>query len=682
MTPPSEPRGQWLARTLASRVRRPQPAAPAAAEAPSSAPSAEPTAAAEPPARLLVLVGVKRDDVVDAVPEIAGPDWTVKRAGELRDKGVRVVWTEVSVVAGSVAELRRIAPWLVRAGRSERVALGVLATDRPYDLRVPTAPVQPGTEVVEAYVDRVPAAQPGLTSVTVTVRTNRPASVLVVARSILTLPVPAGGCAPSAGLRLGLTSADALAWAGGDPSARLVGARAVAAGEVDGLALDLLVGPEIRDDPDESDLPRLEVLERLLLPPVDTAVVSPVGFGAAGAAGAEVATLALAAKEGSAATFRVRGPDGVDLVAGDLRAGFTENHIRALRPLRMLELDPESAPGAFATGRLLTQLACAGVPVRAPGLPPDLVDALGADLAERFAGLDAATAADPAARESWSLRTRRLALSRFAPEAYWSAQGRAHGRPVTGAHPEVSVLLTTRRAQMVPFALAQVDRQDWPALETVLVLHDVPRDDPGVRQAIEGFAGRLVVVEVGPDVVFGQALNAGVARSSGRLLAKMDDDDWYSPHHITDLVLARSYSGATLVGASSYFAYLHGSDVTVRWAGRTESTTSWVAGGTLLFAADDLVRVGGWRAVPRSVDFHLIRALRDAGGSLYSINGLGYVLYRGHDHTWFPGRGDDHWLDRDSEQFAGFSPPSEISPLEHPSLATRPGPIPAAQPNG
>lgn len=258
-------------------------------------------------------------------------------------------------------------------------------------------------------------------------------------------------------------------------------------------------------------------------------------------------------------------------------------------------------------------------------------------------------------------------MSRFSPEIYWAGQGRAHGKPVA-ARPEVSVLLTTRRAQMVPFALAQVDRQDWPALETVLVLHGVPRDEPAVTRAIEDFAGRLVVVEVGGGVLFGDALNAGVAKSSGALLAKMDDDDWYSPHHITDLVLARSYSKASMTGAAAYHAYLSESGVTVRWPGRTESVTSWVAGGTLMLAADDLARLGGWRAVPRSVDFHLIRSLRDAGGSLFSIHGLGYVLYRGHDHTWFPGRGDDHWLERDSEHLPGFSPPSEIHPLAHPSL--------------
>jgi hypothetical protein len=679
MTPP-EQRGPWLARTLASRIRRAQPAAPAAAPAPPAAPVATP--APDPTVqagRLLVLVGVRREDVVDAVPEVSDPEWTIKKAGSLKPPGARETWAEVSIVAGSLAELRRIAPWLLRAGRSERVAVTVLATDRPTDLRVPTAPVQPGTEVVEAHVDRAPGPAADLTTVTVAVRASRPAPVLAVVRAVLTIPVPAGGSAPAAGLRLGLTSGDALAWACGDPCARLIGPWAVAQGEVDGLALDLLVGPEIREEPDETDLPRIQVFERLLLPPVDTAVVSPIGFSAV--AGSSVATLTVQAKEGSASTFRVLDPDGAELAAGDLRAGFTENHVRALRPLRMVELEPDPAPDGFAVGRLLSQLACAGVPVRAPGLPPELAEVLGTELAHRLGSLDHATAADPAARESWSLGTRRLALSRFAPEAYWSAHGRAHGRPVTGGHPEVSVLLTTRRAQMVPFALAQVDRQDWPALETVLVLHDVSKDDPTVRRAIDGFAGRLEVVEVGPGVVFGQALNAGVARSSGRLLAKMDDDDWYSPHHITDLVLARSYSGAAMTGAASYFAYLHSSNVTVRWAGRTESTTSWVAGGTLLFAADDLARLGGWRAVPRSVDFHLIRALRDAGGSLFSINGLGYVLYRGHDHTWFPGRGDDHWLDRDTEQFPGFSPPGEIHPLAHPSLG-EPATPREPQPNG
>jgi hypothetical protein len=235
----------------------------------------------------------------------------------------------------------------------------------------------------------------------------------------------------------------------------------------------------------------------------------------------------------------------------------------------------------------------------------------------------------------------------------------------------VSVLLPTRRAEFLPFALAQVERQDWPDVETVVVLHGVSADDPSVQKAVAGFARPLVVVEVPGDAVFGQALNAGVARCSGRLLTKMDDDDWYGPHHITDLVLARAYSGATVVGLTGYHVYLSGSDTTVRWtAPATESSAGWLAGGTLMLGLDDVRDLGGWRATPSAVDWHLLAAVRAAGGWLYATHDLGFLYFRGDDHTWTPAgnRGDAVWLERDPSPRSGFHPPPQLDPLAHPAL--------------
>jgi glycosyltransferase involved in cell wall biosynthesis len=267
--------------------------------------------------------------------------------------------------------------------------------------------------------------------------------------------------------------------------------------------------------------------------------------------------------------------------------------------------------------------------------------------------------------------TRRLALSRFAPEAYWGELGRRYGRPCV-APPSISVLVPTRRADFLPFVLAQIERQDWPDFETVLVLHGLCADDPSVQKAVAGFCRPLVVVEVPGETVFGAALNAGIARCSGRLLTKMDDDDWYGPHHLTDLVLARAYSGATVVGLTGYSVYLHGSDTTIRWTTPpTEAPAGWLAGGTMLLGLEDVRELGGWRATPSAVDWHLLASVRAAGGWLYATHDLGFLYYRGHDHTWSPAgdRGDAVWLERDPAPRAGFHPPPQLDPLTHPRLA-------------
>lgn len=582
-----------------------------------------------------------------------GPMPTVLAASDLKEKDQRVESGEVTVVARSLADLRRVTPWLVRAGRSAQVTLGVVATTRSRRLDAPT--VVGGTEVVRVERHQVAGG------LALSVRLSASAPVRDVLRAVLQESRPSGRSAPSAGLRIGVTAYDALPFAAGDPTAQFVGPKTTVAREVEHELVDFLVGPAVHTEPNPR-IVHLSVGERLWLPPVDTAVLSPVGFRreATGLGSVRIAA-------GENPTLTLTGSDGAVLSSGDARPGLTENQIDALRGLHGVTVD-SAVEDLAIFGRVLTQLACAGVPVRPLSLPAALAGALGEDLAARFT--TDWDPADPMIRESWSVSTRRAALRRFAPEGYWADLARRHDRPAVAA-PSISVLVPTRRADFLPFALGQIERQDYPDFETVLVLHGLAADDPSVQKAIAGFTRPLVVVEVPGDAVFGAALNAGVGRCSGRLLTKMDDDDWYGPHHLTDLVLARAYSGATVVGLTGYHVYLHDSDTTIRWtAPATEAPAGWLAGGTMLLGLDDVRDLGGWRATPSAVDWHLLAAVRTAGGWLYATHDLGFLYYRGHEHTWTPagGKGDAVWLERDPSPRAGFHPPPQLDPLTHPRV--------------
>jgi hypothetical protein len=608
-----------------------------------------PAKPAGPPSgeRLLILVSVSESQ---ARAVITGPGWTASRVGQLRGEDGTKEWQEIAVVAGSVAELRRIRPWLIRAGRAPQLTLVALATDRVPALGLPTG----------LYKHRVVAStltQPPEGPLVASLRVAESTKVHDLARAVLSPYRP--GTVPAAGLRLGLTSADALAWAAGDAAAILIGRKTKIRHPIEGAQVDLLVGPDL-DVSDHGGIPRIDVAEGLALPPVDTAVISPAGFDRA--ATGEPARLDLAA-DGS---FVLRVP-GAAPTTGELRIGLTENHIAALRPVRAVEvIDAGTDP--LGLGRVLSQLGCAGVPTRIEALPAEVADALGEDLAERFRSPAALKLIDAIDREDWSVTTRRFALARFAPQPFWAARGRALGKPTTDA-PSVSALLATRRAANLPFALAQLARQDWPELETVLVLHGITRQTPGVAEALAAFDRPLIVVEIGADVLFGLALDEGMRRCSGRLITKWDDDDWYGAHHVTDLVQAHTYSGAALVGISGYFAYLQGTDVTIRWTNAPSGTrVRWVHGGTILMSREDMTAVGGWHAVPRSVDAHLLKTVLGQGAPMYSIHDLGFLYYRGRDHTWTPDEGDQRWLSHDPEQWSGFRPPPQLNPLPHPNL--------------
>ena len=201
--------------------------------------------------------------------------------------------------------------------------------------------------------------------------------------------------------------------------------------------------------------------------------------------------------------------------------------------------------------------------------------------------------------------------------------------------PSVSVVLATRRPTLLRHALMGIARQRGVAsLELVLAPHGFEPDPAQVREWL-GDAVPHTIVPAPEEALFGDVLNSAAEAATGDVVLKMDDDDWYSPDFVADLLHARAYSGAELVGAPDDLYYLADEDRTLRLGQPSEVYRQFVAGGTMLLDRTLLREVGGFRSVRRHVDAQLIAAVRDAGGATYRTHGLGYVLQRAsYGHTW------------------------------------------------
>jgi hypothetical protein len=226
---------------------------------------------------------------------------------------------------------------------------------------------------------------------------------------------------------------------------------------------------------------------------------------------------------------------------------------------------------------------------------------------------------DPRAREEHSIVLRRAAFDRFVEPHHQQS---------------VSILMATRRPDMVDHALSQVARQRGVRqLELVLALHGFDVDPARVPGAAGDASVRLV--PQGSDAVFGDVLNAAAAAAGGEVVLKMDDDDWYSPDFVADLLRARVYSGADLVGVPDDLYYLEDRDLTLSLGHRGEVFRGFVAGGSMLLERGTLRWAGGFRPVPRRVDAALIEDVRAAGGTVFRTHGFGYVTRRtASGHTW------------------------------------------------
>ena len=352
-----------------------------------------------------------------------------------------------------------------------------------------------------------------------------------------------------------------------------------------------------------------------------------------------------------------------------------------LRRLRRLHHVRDAAgfhADADRRAALLARLAAAGVVVHAADESPELRARLDPGFYRRLR-------ADPAGLEDSRRELHAAALRRAALRLHsgWARAGLGGGPPL----PRVSILLPTRRPEHLDWALSQVAGQTYPETELVLGLHG---------NGFESLAppGGLLppdarVIRIPAERTLGGALRVMSGAAAGPLLAKMDDDDLYGPDHLWDLVLAREFSGADLVGKWLEYLFLAREDRTIQWwNGESERyQRTVVAGGALLLAAGTLAAVGGWRDIPRGVERALADDVRRAGLKTYRTHGAGYLMVRhGAGHTWDDRDSSDRrLLERANRVWAGFDPSrAGIAPPgpAHPALTgpRRPAPpSPAAE---
>lgn len=338
---------------------------------------------------------------------------------------------------------------------------------------------------------------------------------------------------------------------------------------------------------------------------VDPAVQRPVGRRSVGATAIATATV-------TGGVVTLESPQG-RLVLG---RSVTASSTRALRPIGAVvstDLSPTLTRQLNACGVIVTD--------------------------------DASTLPEPDDALSWQVRSvheRRHALRQYGPTSTFDAW------------PTVSVVVVTHRSDFLDHLFTQLRGLSYPRLELVFGLHGEGVDARRAAELAADLPFPVTFVPVDPSATLGEALQRCSDRAEGALITKMDDDDYYGSEHIWDLVLARQYSGAEVVGKTLDWIHLVSSDVTVfRPTYPAEKYADFVAGGTMLISRADLAEVGGWRPVPKSVDRALLDRVLADGGLVYRTHGLGYIyVRRSSGHT--AAVKDEHFLTKVAQTHDGL----------------------------
>ncbi|MCC3297610.1 glycosyltransferase family protein [Arthrobacter caoxuetaonis] len=202
--------------------------------------------------------------------------------------------------------------------------------------------------------------------------------------------------------------------------------------------------------------------------------------------------------------------------------------------------------------------------------------------------------------------------------------------------PTVSLLVSTIRPHQLEHVFQTVGSMRGVESELVLLTHGFDLDPGHARTLAQKYGvGNVELLHQHVSVPLGECLNRCVEASSGDVLSKMDDDDFYGPEYLSDLLHSLSYSGADIVGKQAHYMYVARQDVSIlRFADREHKFTHSVMGPTIT-GSRTVFEDAPFSPLQSGEDSAFLCRVGESGGKIYSSDRFNYAQYRGNtDHTW------------------------------------------------
>ena len=212
---------------------------------------------------------------------------------------------------------------------------------------------------------------------------------------------------------------------------------------------------------------------------------------------------------------------------------------------------------------------------------------------------------------------------------------RSQRRSRISSYPTLSVLVSTLRPEDLTSLLTQLKEQSLQTFELVLGLHTISLNATH-KKLIAELKQRKIAVSTysfSSEFKLGTILSTLATHSSGAYIAKMDDDDYYGPEHLRDLLDAALDTGADVVGRAMNYVYLEPLQITVRrfaphGTQAVELWSDWVCGGTIIAKRDKAEAAHWFGDGETAVDRFLLSGITNNGGKIWRTFGAGYIYRR------------------------------------------------------
>ncbi|PAB59593.1 glycosyltransferase [Anaeromicrobium sediminis] len=203
-------------------------------------------------------------------------------------------------------------------------------------------------------------------------------------------------------------------------------------------------------------------------------------------------------------------------------------------------------------------------------------------------------------------------------------------------HPGVSIITCTNRPNNIDNIFQNYQIQNYNKKEFIIIINSNTIDIGKYKEKAKEHKN-VRVFQLDEKTSLGKCLNYGVEQSKFEIISKFDDDDYYAPNYLIDIINAFTYTNASVVGKYSAYVYFENKKILALMHPNTENRyMEFVTGSTLTFKKEVFNKVK-FINKSKSEDTQFLKDCTANGFNIYTIDRFNHVFCRKSSlekHSW------------------------------------------------
>ncbi|MGL5315499.1 MAG: glycosyltransferase [Peptostreptococcaceae bacterium] len=200
----------------------------------------------------------------------------------------------------------------------------------------------------------------------------------------------------------------------------------------------------------------------------------------------------------------------------------------------------------------------------------------------------------------------------------------------------VSIITPTIRRCCIDRIIDNYINQEFDIKELIIIINS---DDINIKEYekyIKKYPG-ISVYKLQQTTSLGECLNFAVSKAKYDIIAKFDDDDYYSPYYLSEAYMIFKLKNCDIVGKCRIYCYLEElKQLRLYSWGSINSFSNWIAGATICFKKSIFKKIQ-FKNISCSEDKCFIEDCLKLNLKIYSTSSNNFIAFRGKDlikHTW------------------------------------------------